>query len=546
MENSDETTNDSTGTGRSSYAPEDNKLRLYVGRVPRAEYEALRAEGWVSTPKQSCDFVAIWTPTRRDTALRYGGGIIEDEDMGPAERAADRAERFGGYRDKRTDEATGRADSYDAGPAAHGFQSAARAERSAARHDRIADRAGDAWSKAEYWTRRTAGVISHALHLAAPGVRMGRIKTLEAEQRKFLAEHAKQVETHAKFVEVAAMTDAAQQNALAEYLVGAASHAYDYKHPRTGKTDSLWSHMMRADDKISGAEACALWLARNKGPAALEDQDWANHYALRLAYENQMLEAQGGRAGVVEMVPGGWLLGGRRLGSEARQIVKVNKSPVTGRVVSVLVRDNRPSAVNHWGNPYPEGVTKTLLHTVEVERMSPDAYRAPTAEEMDAYEAKEKEAKKARKAAAPAPVPLVNPTDADAERLQALWNAAAMAERVESYKRQGYNWAVTDCEPQTVLRLTQATYSTASKGSYARACTREVFAGGIECSGHYQALEKLTAKHGRAVCQVRRTSGGNYSASRVIVLTDKPQKALPAAVWQAAPVALPSVETVNA
>lgn len=39
-----------------TYCPEDDKLRLYVGRVPRPEYEALRAEGWTSTPKQGRPF----------------------------------------------------------------------------------------------------------------------------------------------------------------------------------------------------------------------------------------------------------------------------------------------------------------------------------------------------------------------------------------------------------------------------------------------------------------------------------------------------------
>ncbi len=43
-----------------TYSPEDNKLRLYVGRVPRADYEKLRAAGFVATPKQDCDFAATW------------------------------------------------------------------------------------------------------------------------------------------------------------------------------------------------------------------------------------------------------------------------------------------------------------------------------------------------------------------------------------------------------------------------------------------------------------------------------------------------------
>lgn len=145
-----------------TYSPEGNHLRLYIGRVPRPEYEKLKSEGWRALYKQreagGGDFVATWTPERRDTALEYGGGVILDEDMGPAERAADRAERFSGYRDKREGEATTRAEAFDSGPAVHGYQSQARANRAAARHDRIADRAGDAWSKAEYWTGRTAGV----------------------------------------------------------------------------------------------------------------------------------------------------------------------------------------------------------------------------------------------------------------------------------------------------------------------------------------------------------------------------------------------------
>jgi hypothetical protein len=33
-------------------------------------------------------------------------------------------------------------------------------------------------------------------------------------------------------------------------------------------------------------------------------------------------------------------------------------------------------------------------------------------------------------------------------------------------------------------------------------------------------------------CKLRKRSGANYMADRVIVIIDKPQKALPAAVWK--------------
>lgn len=423
-----------------TYSPEDNKLRLYVGRVPRDEYEKLRADGWTSTPKQNCDFVATWTPSRRDTALEYAQ-IIEDEDMGPDERAADRAERFTGYLGNRIEDATGHADRYAGQPLAHGFQSEARAERAAVRHDRIGTRAVDAWGKAEYWQRRTAGVIANALHVSSPSVRMGRIKTLEAELRR---------------------------------CVG------------------------------TGGE-------------------WETHLTLRLAYENQMLEAQGGRAAHVEMEPGGWL--------GERQIHKVNKSSITGRVVSVHVKGPRFTGWTYKAQNVPD--TDYALYQIDTERLPANAYRPPTAEELAAFHAE----RRATKAAAPKveTIPLINPTDADADRLQAIWNEHAKLDMERRKARSGY---CEEHKPSQILRITQAQYSAHSKGSYASAGTRGVFAGGVMVDSYYNAAEKMRAQHGREVCQVRRTSGGNYQASRVIILADKPQKPLPAAVWPAPPFAL--------
>jgi hypothetical protein len=430
--------------GRATYSPEDNKLRLYVGRVSREEFLALRGDGWTCTPKQrengGCDFVATWTPSRRNTALEYGGGIIEDEDQPMAERAADRAERFGGYRDKRLTEATGHADRYDAAPAAHGFQSQARAERAAARHDRIADRAGDAWDKAEYWTSRTAGVIANALYKSRPDVRMGRIKELEADLRR---------------------------------------------HEKGGRED-----------------------------------DWTRHYRLRLAYENQMLEAQGGRAAFIEIQAGG------KIGSFL--ILKVNKSPATGRVTSVwLLKREKIQGYCYKGRNIPG--TEWSEHQFETERMPADAYKAPTAESL----AELAEVKAAMRKAAPKgeACPLINPTDEDAQRLQDIWNAQAAAD----WERRcatgaGYSRDRAP-EPNTVLRISQAVYSAHSKGSYASAGTRGVFKGGTMIALYYGAAAKMREQFGREVCQVRQTSGGNYQAPRVIVLKDKPQKPLPAAVF---------------
>jgi hypothetical protein len=383
------------GSNRATYEPESNKLRLYIGRVPRDEYLKLKSEGWTALHKQreagGGDFAATWTPSRRDTALEYAG-IIEDEDMSTQERAADRAERFGGYLGKRLDDATGHADRYDSGPQFHGYQDKGRAVRAADRHDRCAGRAVDAWEKAEYWQRRTAGVISHALHLCSPGVRMGRIKTLEADQRR-----------------------------------------------------------------------------------STPGSQWHTHYTLRLAYENQMLAAQGGRLEQCEVLPGGKLGG--------RLIIKVSKSTATGRATSCDVLGPRVQGWMYQVSNLPG--TEWAAYKFDLERLSPDAYTPPTPESLDELAA----VKKAIKAAdtKPAAPPLVNPTDADAERLQAIWNERALAEREASYRRMHYSLPVTDCQPVTVLRISQAVYSAQSKGTYCAAGTRGVFGGGIECANYYNA-----------------------------------------------------------
>ena len=526
--------------GEATYCPEDNKLRLYVGRVPREEYLKLRAEGWVALHKQretgGGDFAATWTPSRRDTALEYAG-FIGDEDQGPAERAADRAERFSGYLGKRLNEANGHADNYDAGPTAHGYQSQARAERAAARHDRIADRAGDAWSKAEYWQRRTAGVIGHALYKSAPGVRMGRIKIIEAELRKEKKEMEERAARFNAWKKIAAMTDPATQNKLAVHVAGTVRCWSEYMHPRAAThpfenrrtaPQSLYTLLTDEAEPITGAEAAALFLSDHAEPAT--ENDWTRHYEMRIAYEMQMCEAAGGRAADVEMIPGGFI--------GSRQIRKVVKSPVTGRVVSVEVMGTHNGYTKASGYTQRANITEPVL--LNVERLGADEYRPPTDEELTAFLT----AKKAEKAAKPKIIkpPLVNPTDAEAERLQKIWNDRARAEYVAGKVREygakfAEECAVKYFKPSEVCRITQAVYSANSKGGYARAETKEICGLGVIKPGQYfHSYEKQRADdaaRGPVVCQLRITSSGDFHGPpRVIILTDKPQKALPAAVWE--------------
>lgn len=347
-----------------TYCPEDNKIRLYLPeRVERDSYLYLRKIGYTATPKQDCAFVATWGIKAENAAfaLIADDDQIGDEDYSPEERAADRAERFAGYRDKRRGEAHEHADNYDAGPSAHGYQSQARAERAAARHERQRSHALNQWEKAEYWQQRTAGVIAHALHRSSPSVRRGRILEIEKEIRRVESSYT----------------------------------------PRDEQ------RIIQQDRQ--GVECEHAWCGQGRGgrwvPVRfLEEfrQSYArylNHLHMRLIYENAMLENEGGKAADVDMVPGGWVqVGAARRGREYlhvdgwAQIIRVNKSNATKRVTSVVVLGR-----DRFGYCDPEKQEKVRELKINIERSGEGCYRAPTPEELQQFQAEQRKRKAASK-----------------------------------------------------------------------------------------------------------------------------------------------------
>jgi hypothetical protein len=474
-----------------TYCPEDNKLRLYVGRVPREEYLALIEEGWTSTPKQSCDFVAVWSVRREKTALTYAD-YIGDEDQSPTDRAADRAERFAGYRESRREEATGYADRYEEQPSVHGYQSQAKAERAAARHERIGVNAYTQWEKAEYWQSRTAGVISHALHLCKPSVRMGRIKEIEADMRKHRIEKDKHDTRVDMWENILAIEPIERRNEVLEYMIGESWNKYT--HPDTGVIETLYHHH-KAGATIEVLRDMYLSInKKNMGPTRFE-----RHCELRLSYENQMLQAAGGMMGEEEMTPGGFL--------GSYQIYKVNKSTQSGRIVSVGVIVEAVQGWQYMTQNIPG--TKYAISTIEVEKMKKGGYRAPTEEEKAAFEVFKKELAAGKKSATKT-IPLINPTDECAAELQKVLNA----EHRSSVICVGF-------EDNTPARITQARYSANSGGSYAN-CEA------VEFTEQYRQVWRV---RGKAVAAFKvRLQVRGCSGYRVIILTDKPQKPLPALV----------------
>lgn len=376
-----DTTEEKTYDHEATYSPEDNKIRLYLGyKIPRPEFDALRNAGFVWTPKQDSTLSGVWTPSREDIALDMAG-YIGDEDQPAAERAADRAERFAGYAGKRLDEATGKADAYDAGPKIHGNQSHARAERSARRHDRQACHAVNQWGKAEYWTHRIKAVIAHALYKDSPGVRQRRIKTLESEERKQLKHEEERTAKLNLWKKILALADTKPESFLSTAYVYS-GRMYSINMPaRPGhEYDTAYSVLERHREERAKPDDLSVLEVVKYCVSEFEGRDWSerwlNHYRLRLDYERQMLAAQGGSAD--DKAGGEIQVGGRIQWRGAWLTVKKVNKGITGTSSVRTVEDH-----GHWNQNIP------------ISRIT--GYQPPTVETVQAA-----------KAAKPPTLPLVN------------------------------------------------------------------------------------------------------------------------------------------
>ena len=174
-----------------TYDPQDNKLRLYASsRLDAGLYAQIKEAGFSWAPKQDL-FFAVWTPERADLLLTLCDEI-GDEDSSLVERAEERADRFEGYRDSRTQDAVSAraavsaiADHIPFGqPILIGHHSEKRARKHAEQIESGMRKAVQMWDTAAYWQSRAQGAIRAAKYKERPDVRARRIKTIEADMRK--------------------------------------------------------------------------------------------------------------------------------------------------------------------------------------------------------------------------------------------------------------------------------------------------------------------------------------------------------------------------
>jgi len=278
-----------------TYDPADDKLRLRASsRLDAETYARVKAAGFGWAPKQDL-FYAVWTPAREDLLIELAGDI-DDEETSLEERAAQRAERFETYKDKRAVDAeqarravSAIADGIPLGqPILVGHHSERHARRDAEKIENGMRRAVRLWETSAYWQQRAAGAIRAAKYKELPAVRARRIKKLEAEKRKAekdLGIQQARLRLWTKLHEPDSIKrkDGAETTFLerALHIVGCDRWA------RYGLHTDLETGKITPEALQAEIVAAANTLIDHYGR-------WAAHLDNRLAYERAMLAADGG------------------------------------------------------------------------------------------------------------------------------------------------------------------------------------------------------------------------------------------------------------
>jgi len=507
-----------------TYSPQDNKIRLFFAeRISKEEWNRLKTAGFSWTMKQKSDMVAHWTPDREDIALEYAEEI-EDEDQPRAERAAERAERFGGYRDSGQERTGDMLDRIDRMPDAYGHQNHQVAANRAARRDRLINRTITSWSKPEYWQKRTERVIAHELYLEQPAVRHRRLKGIRSDLRKLQKRYQESYEQQVAYRKrMINMRD--NMNGECKLVMGplhrwdfeplgydydiaseygfdvisrvhlysilgweryrdATSYTKAYPNVEEPVVATLKDHM--ALHGASCAEILELYFtAHPEDPQLFTDSRWIRHYELRIAYEEAMIKAVGGTIANAHahhdgvhaeeaevdaiVVPGGWF--------GTRQVQKISKD-----------RNGDLAGIYFFGKRYAHQ-EREYIYRVKAESLSIDHYRAPTMEELTIFNQSKKDIRK--------------------ETTGTLVNVSV--ECATNLIKELFSEAPEDKRP-SVKQVTQARYSAMSKGDYAHYGTCTLFSWSNK---RIQSLDKIRV--------FQRYDGFRATIQDIVVLTDKKQ-----------------------
>jgi phospholipid N-methyltransferase len=288
-------TRDSSYTA--TYSPDDNKLRLYcVSRLPKDLYERVHAAGFRWASKQDLFVAPMWTPEREDVLLELCGDI-GDEDQSLTERATMRAERFETYSDKRADEAQTAREAVSAitaniplgQPILVGHHSERHARKDAQRIESGMRKAVQLWETSTYWTTRAAGALRHARYTERPDVRARRIRTIEADHRKWLRSRDESTRLLNLWLRLGTLEQIKTRDGGPTTLQQRALFLSDRDQANYG----TWSELDR--NQITPEQAQERLIEAHTRIIARAGR-WIAHCENRLAYEKAMLGESGGIA----------------------------------------------------------------------------------------------------------------------------------------------------------------------------------------------------------------------------------------------------------
>jgi hypothetical protein len=308
-----------------TYSVEDDKIRIYSGRVEPELWERLKAARYQRAYKQEC-FYAKWSPATHDLAVELCGDI-GDEDSTLEDRADKRAKRYGAYSENaqvRSDDAYARVkgitDNIPFGqPILVGHHSERGARADQKRIERGMRKTIDERDKAAYWKRRAETAAKHAAVKQHPVKIRRRIKRLEADLRKYKKERTPSLSIVDWWVN--------------DYRRDVLGHTYPHPDLTDKQTTELVAHVNVKKQKL----------------AAYQDR-WIEHVEMHLEFERALYEASGGIAADSLTFQKGDLVKFR--GRWEGPVVRVNKS--RGDVVSVSV----PTAYS-WTDKLPvDGITE--------------------------------------------------------------------------------------------------------------------------------------------------------------------------------------------
>jgi hypothetical protein len=491
-----------------TYSAEDNKLRLYAAhRLDAETYEKVREAGFKWAPKQELFVAPRWTPSREDLLVELAGDI-EPEGLTMADRAALKAERLEAIAQNKARKASAyarAASGYLEGiptgqPVLMGHHSQRRHEKALEKADRARENAVKNERAIDYWLYRAESVQHHANYKNSDRTRANRIKTLLAELREW------QRALNHEALCVKLWTRCTEDSDIVRWVQSGVI--------RTGRLTDKDAYNDLQDGKATPQEIRTRNLERSR--RNLESprlRRWIEHTLNRLAYERALL-------GDVARYDG-----------EVTPVILQTFARTQGADKPKATKGDADSLILESGLPLPAHIVGTDESRLTLE-LSSDEWRDLM--QSAGYEVPAKKKRRTNPNRVPA-VPLVNPTEEEAARLQALWN--------DDGRRVAARYSHCNSEDWTanVRDMSQAVYSRNSGTDYAPCKTIEIDARGRRVWTHWRSFKE--EKTAEPVARIRIGPGSSQvkGAVSVVRITDKPAKALPID-WEAAAAPVSEIE----